>query len=78
MRAVVELAGIKDILTKSLGTNNPINTTRATIAALQQLRTPEQVAAARGVKLSTLGRRKQAATEETKAPVTAATGDADA
>src|SRR6202158_2761276 len=48
MRAVVELSGIKDILTKSLGTNNPINTTRATIAALKTLRTPEQVAEARG------------------------------
>src|SRR3989442_95552 len=35
MRAVIELAGVKDILTKSLGTNNPINTVRATIAALQ-------------------------------------------
>jgi small subunit ribosomal protein S5 len=55
MRAVVELSGIKDILTKSLGTNNPINTTRATIAALLTLRTPEQVAAARGRSLEQLG-----------------------
>jgi small subunit ribosomal protein S5 len=55
MRAVVELSGIKDILTKSLGTNNPINTTRATIAALRSLRTPEEVAAARGVTLEQLG-----------------------
>ncbi|MEA2645558.1 MAG: small subunit ribosomal protein, partial [Chloroflexota bacterium] len=55
MRAVVELSGIKDILTKSLGTNNPINTTRATIEALRSLRTPEQVAAARGVDLAELG-----------------------
>jgi small subunit ribosomal protein S5 len=56
MRAVVELSGIKDILTKSLGTNNPINTTRATIAALRTLRTPEQVAAARGVRVPGMGR----------------------
>jgi small subunit ribosomal protein S5 len=55
MRAVVELSGIKDILTKSLGTNNPINTTRATIAALRSLRTPEQVAAARGLTLEEIG-----------------------
>ena len=57
MRAVVELSGIKDILTKSLGTNNPINTTRATIEALRSLRTPEQVAAARGVTLADVGMR---------------------
>ena len=44
MRAVIETAGIKDILTKSHGTNNPINTVRATLAALQQLRTAQQVA----------------------------------
>ena len=56
MRAVVELSGIKDILTKSLGTNNPINTTRATIAALKTLRTPEQVAEARGVRVPGMGR----------------------
>ena len=48
MRAVVEAAGIKDILTKSLGTNNPINVVRATVSALASLRTLEAVAASRG------------------------------
>jgi len=48
MRAVIETAGIKDILTKSHGTNNPINTVRATLAALQQLKTAAQVAELRG------------------------------
>src|SRR5258708_19958001 len=44
MPAVIETAGIKDILTKSHGTNNPINTVRATLAALAMLRTAQQVA----------------------------------
>src|ERR687887_1338832 len=48
MRAVIELAGIKDILTKSLGTNNPVNTVRATMLALQSLRTAQEVAELRG------------------------------
>jgi small subunit ribosomal protein S5 len=48
MRAVIELAGIRDILTKSLGTNNPINTVRATMKALQSLRTAQEVAELRG------------------------------
>jgi small subunit ribosomal protein S5 len=48
MRAVIETAGIKDILTKSHGTNNPINTVRATLAALQQLKTVPQIAELRG------------------------------
>src|SRR5437588_11213346 len=48
MRAVIELSGIKDILTKSLGTNNPINTVRATIEALQSMRTAQEVADLRG------------------------------
>ena len=48
MRAVLELAGVHDILTKSLGTNNPINVIQATVAGLKSLRTAEQVAKQRG------------------------------
>ena len=48
MRAVVEAAGIKDILTKSLGTDNPINVVRATVSALASLRTLAAVAELRG------------------------------
>jgi small subunit ribosomal protein S5 len=58
MRAVIETAGIKDILTKSHGTNNPINTVRATLAALQQLKTAQQVAELRGKEVEQIvGRR---------------------
>ena len=48
MRAVLELAGIHDILCKSLGSNNPINVVYATVEALRSLRTAEKMAAARG------------------------------
>src|SRR5262249_17358203 len=61
MRAVIELAGIKDILTKSLGTNNPINTVRATMAALQSLRTAQEVAELRGKEIDEVVGNKRAA-----------------
>ena len=48
MRAVLELAGIHDIVTKSLGTNNPINVVLATFKALSSLKTADKVAALRG------------------------------
>ncbi len=52
VRAVVENAGIHDVVTKSLGNNNPVNLVKATFDAVTRLRTRQQVEALRGVKLS--------------------------
>jgi small subunit ribosomal protein S5 len=52
VRAVLELAGIHDILSKSLGTQNPINLVKATMAGLESLRTPEEVANLRGLSVN--------------------------
>ena len=60
MRAVIETAGIKDILTKSHGTNNPINTVRATMLALQSLRTAQEIAELRGKTVEEIAGRKLA------------------
>jgi small subunit ribosomal protein S5 len=52
VRAVLELAGIHDILSKSLGTQNPINLVKATVAGLRGLRTPEEVGKLRGLSIN--------------------------
>jgi len=50
IRAIIELAGFKDVYTKSLGSNSPMNIIYATIEALKQQKTPHQIAVARGKK----------------------------
>ena len=51
VRAVLECAGIHDVLSKSLGSNNAINIVHATVAALKLLERPEAIAARRGLPL---------------------------
>jgi small subunit ribosomal protein S5 len=55
VRAVLEAAGVTDVLTKSLGSNNPINVVRATLDGLGRLTTPEQIARERGISVEELG-----------------------
>jgi small subunit ribosomal protein S5 len=79
VRAVLELAGIRDILAKSLGTTNPINMLRATVNGLQNLRRPEDVAKKRGLRIKdVLPVPKQVAEEEptAAAPETAPAAEA--
>jgi small subunit ribosomal protein S5 len=58
VRAVLEAAGYRDVLTKSLGTQNPINVVRATVQGLQEMVTAEQVAYERGIPVEALGVRR--------------------
>ena len=70
VRAVLELAGLKDVLAKSLGTLNPINLCRAAEQALRDLRRPEEVAALRGKSVHEIlpqGRKARAVAEEVTA-----------
>jgi small subunit ribosomal protein S5 len=51
VRAVLELGGVRDVLTKSIGTQNPINLVKATMEGLESLRKPEDVAKLRGISI---------------------------
>jgi small subunit ribosomal protein S5 len=74
VRAVLELAGIHDILSKSLGTQNPINLVKATVAGLRGLRTPEEVGQLRGLSVDKVlglgGQNANGASAETIAAAT--------
>ncbi len=81
VRAVLELAGIHDILSKSLGTQNPINLVKATIAGLKNLRKPDEIATLRGLSIDQVlgltGRDADAAELSEEAPAAAAGEVAD-
>jgi small subunit ribosomal protein S5 len=84
VRAVLELAGIRDILAKSLGTTNPINMLRATVDGLQNLRRPEDVAKTRGLRIKDVlpvpkqVEKEEQPTAEPEAPTTEAPVEAEA
>ena len=81
VRAVLELAGIRDVLAKSLGTTNPINMAKATVQGLKALRRPEDVAKMRGKTISEILPQSSARIAEARAaaaepaPVTAAAAE---
>jgi small subunit ribosomal protein S5 len=75
VRAVVEAAGIRDVLTRSLGSNNPINVVQATLKALEALESEEQVMARRGL-TRRLRRPREAASPEVLAAASRALGRA--
>jgi small subunit ribosomal protein S5 len=75
VRAVLELGGVRNVLAKSLGTTNPINMAKATVAALKELRRPEDVAQIRGKQISEVlplpAKRREPEVEEAAAAVAA-------
>ncbi len=68
VRAVVESAGIHDVLTKSLGTSNPHNVVHATVAALKALRSVEHVAGKRSIQVEDVGWQRKGGSGSTGAP----------
>src|ERR687888_1743356 len=79
VRAVLELAGIRDVLSKSIGTQNPINLVKATMAGLMSLRRPEEVAKLRGLSVNqVLGIQKNGTKGQTTEGEAAQAGSAQA
>jgi small subunit ribosomal protein S5 len=87
VRAVLELAGIRDVLSKSIGTQNPINLVKATMDGLIQLRRPEEVAKLRGLSVNQVlgldlkqvaGSTQQVDAEDAPDPVAVAVGETQA
>src|SRR6516162_2079530 len=75
VRAVLELAGIHDILSKSLGSQNPINLVKATMAGLESLRTPHEVAEIRGLSINQVLGLTTEAEAPSASPETASNGN---
>jgi small subunit ribosomal protein S5 len=76
VRAVLELGGVRDVLTKSIGTQNPINLVKATMSGLESLRRPEDVAKLRGISIREVlgvgdGKAAETVNGKDEAPVTA-------
>jgi small subunit ribosomal protein S5 len=69
VRAVLELGGVRNVLAKSLGTTNPINMAKATVAALKDLRRPEDVARIRGKTISEVLPLPKVTPKEPEAPL---------
>jgi small subunit ribosomal protein S5 len=76
VRAVIELAGIRDILAKSLGNPNPINLLKATVNGLQSLRRPEEVARIRGKRVEDILFPREREQDETTTTAEAAPAEA--
>jgi small subunit ribosomal protein S5 len=74
VRAVLECAGISDVLSRSLGSSNPINVVHATVAALKDLNRPEEIAAKRGLPIEDVAPKAMLAARDAAKAAAAGTG----